>query len=824
MKKEEFKALCQNKFVVLDGATGSNLMQKGMPMGVCPEQWILDHPEAILELQRAYVEAGTDILYAPTFTANSLKLKEYGLENKAKEINQELIRLSREAAGDKALVAADLTMTGVQLAPIGPLDFEDLITIYKEQISYVVEAGADLIVVETMMSLQETRAALIAAKETCDLPVMCTLTFEKDGKTLYGTNAETAAVTLSSLGADAVGANCSTGPEQMAAVVEAMAKVTDLPIIAKPNAGLPSLDENGKTVYLMKPDEFVEESELLLQAGATILGGCCGTNPEFIEKLTHSLREKDFHQYLTVRLEKQEKKMRYLSSERKTWKFGLDDQFFIVGERINPTGKKKLQAQLREGNFEMVRDFAEQQEQCGAKVLDVNMGMSGIDEKATLLKAVEEVTMASSLPISIDSSYVEVIEAALRRYPGRALINSISYEQHKFQNLLPIARKYGAMFILLPLSDEGLPKDMEEKISIIEKIASRAYELGFTKEDIVVDGLVATVGANKMAALETMETIRYCKENGLATICGLSNISFGLPERTYVNTAFLTMAIQAGLTMAIANPNQDMLVCAKFASDLLLNKKEADLAYIEHMNRRAEEREVAAGNASGETAVATTKEQDKDPELTAIYNAVLKGNQSQVTELTKIAVDRGYEPKVILDTILMPAINKVGELFEKGKYFLPQLISSAETMKTSIEYLEPMLVSGDTKGQLPVVVIATVEGDIHDIGKNLVALMLKNYGFKVIDLGKDVSKEKIVEAAKEHHAQIIGLSALMTTTMQEMRHVIEYKNEQGLESVKVMIGGAVITQDYADEIGADGYSRDAAEAVKVAKSLLGIQG
>ena len=290
-----------------------------------------------------------------------------------------------------------------------------------------------------------------------------------------------------------------------------------------------------------------------------------------------------------------------------------------------------------------------------------------------------------------------------------------------------------------------------------------------------------------------------------------------------MNTAFLTMAIQAGLTMAIANPNQDMLVCAKFASDLLLNKKEADLAYIEHMNRRAEEKEAAEGSGSGETVAAATKEQDKNPELTAIFNAVLKGNQSQVTELTKIAVDRGYEPKEILDTILMPAINKVGELFEKGKYFLPQLISSAETMKTSIEYLEPMLVSGDTTGQLPVVVIATVEGDIHDIGKNLVALMLKNYGFKVIDLGKDVSKEKIVEAAKEHRAQIIGLSALMTTTMQEMRHVIAYKNEQGLESVKVMVGGAVITQDYADEIGADAYSRDAAEAVKVAKSLLGIQ-
>jgi len=842
MNKKEFRRLCKERFIILDGATGSNLMEKGMPAGVCPEKWILEHPEAILELQKAYVASGTNILYAPTFTANSLKLKEYGLEGQAEEINRKLVRLSKEAAGGKAYVAADLTMTGIQLAPIGPLDFEELVEIYKEQITYDVEAGADLIVVETMMSLQETRAAVIAAKEVCDLPVMCTLTFEKDGRTLYGTDAETAAIVLTALGADAVGANCSTGPEQMAQIIEQMARVTDIPIIAKPNAGLPSLDENGRTVYLMKPEEFVAGTGLLLQAGATILGGCCGTTPEFIRQLAGFLREKDFTCYTKMREGRREKGLRYLTSERGTWRFGLDDPFFIVGERINPTGKKKLQAELREGSFDMVRSFAEQQEQCGAKVLDINMGMSGIDEKAVLLKALDEVAMTTNLPLAIDSSHVEVIEAALRRYPGRALINSISYESAKFENLLPIAAKYGAMFILLPLSDAGLPKDLEEKIGIIGKIRERAKSLGFTDRDIVVDGLVATVGANKNAAIETLQTIRYCKEQGLATICGLSNISFGLPERTYVNTAFLTMAIREGLTMAIANPSQEMLVSAKFASDLLLNKDGADIAYIEYMNAHAQEREAKASVVGKGVAAAPPKPEktsnaetppksnnlpqpdlEMGAELQAVYNAVLKGNKSQIAELTKTAVERGFEPKAILDTVLMPAINLVGELFEKGRYFLPQLISSAEAMKLSIEYLEPMLVSGGTGEELPVIVIATVEGDIHDIGKNLVALMLKNYGFRVIDLGKDVPAEKIMEAVKEHGARIIALSALMTTTMQEMRHVIACRNEQGLQDVKVMIGGAVITQEYADEIGADGYSRDAAEAVKVAKRLLGMK-
>lgn len=816
MNREEFHRLIQTHPIFLDGATGSNLQKKGMPVGVCPERWILENREALLELQRGFIDAGSNIVYAPTFTANRIKLAEYGLEGKLREMNTELVALSKEAAAGRAYVAADITMTGEQLAPLGKLDFEELVEIYKEQIRYTAEAGADLLVIETMMSLQETRAAVIAAKEVTDTAILATMTFEADGRTLYGTDAVTAAVVLESLGVAAVGTNCSTGPDKMVEIVRRMAEVTSIPIIAKPNAGLPSLDENGNTVYDMDEITFAQEMKEVVAAGAAIVGGCCGTTPAYIKALCQAVGDMPLR-------ERKPSRKRYLSSERGTISFGLEDPFMIVGERINPTGKKKLQAELRDGSMDLVADFAQQQEECGAQILDVNMGMSGIDEKEMMLRAIETVAGVSNLPLSLDSSHVDVLEAALRRYPGRALINSISYEKGKFDALLPIAKKYGAMFILLPLSDEGLPKNLEEKIEIIEAIKERALSLGLRKEDIVVDGLVATVGANKNAAIETLETIRYCKRNGLATICGLSNISFGLPERSFVNSAFLTMAIQAGLTMAIANPSQELLVCSAFASDLLLNKENADIRYIELMDAVKEKREETGEARKKDSGIRISKTSGaaKIPEtiMERLYADVMKGNQKRIVEDTKRAVEEGNEPRNILDEVLLRAINEVGELFDQGKYFLPQLIASAEAMKASIEYLEPLLATNNSGADMPTVVIATVEGDIHDIGKNLVALMLKNYGFHVVDLGKDVPKEKIIEAAKENNAQVIALSALMTTTMQQMKHVIEYAKEKQVDS-KIIIGGAVITQDYADEIGADGYSGDAAEAVRLTKRLL----
>ncbi len=838
MTREEFITLSKDHILYLDGATGSNLVKAGMPSGVCPEQWILEHQDVMLQLQKDYVQAGTNILYAPTFTANRVKLAEYHLEKNMTSMIRDLVAISKKAAestpGHPVYVAGDLTMTGEQLKPMGKMELETLIDIYKEQILCLVDAGADLLVVETMMSLAETRAALIAAKEVCDLPVIATLTFEADGRTLFGTDAKTAAIVLESLGASAIGANCSTGPAQMESIISEMVSHTRIPVIAKPNAGLPFLDENGTTCYNMEAEEFAEEMEVLVNAGATILGGCCGTTPEFIRQI-----HERFGTDAKVAASRRPDGIRYLTSERITHSFGLDDGFFVVGERINPTGKKALQAQLREGSFEKVIQFAEEQEACGAKVLDINMGMSGIDEKASMLRALEEVSGVTNLPLSLDSSYVEVLEAALRNYPGRALVNSVSLETEKFEKLLPIVAKYGAMFILLPLSDAGLPKDIDEKKEIIHKIYDRALSLGMCKEDIVVDGLVATVGANPKAALETLETIRYCKENGFATICGLSNISFAMPERSFVNTAFLTLAIQAGLTMAIANPSQELLMSCALAADLLLNKEEAALRYIEYaggVRERREEKEAelakklallenqgttaktgTAGNAAKEATA------DNGPQINEMQDklktAVLKGNRNGIVKITKEALESGEKPAELLNQVLLPAINQVGEFFDQGKYFLPQLIASAEAMKNSIEVLEPLLQTGGAGEEMPVVVIATVEGDIHDIGKNLVALMLKNHGFHVIDLGKDVPQAKILESAKEHHAEFIALSALMTTTMQRMREIVAAAKEEGI-TAKIIIGGAVITQEYADEIGADGYSKDAADAVKLAKSLM----
>lgn len=838
MTREEFITLSKDHILYLDGATGSNLVKAGMPSGVCPEQWILEHQDVMLQLQKDYVQAGTNILYAPTFTANRVKLAEYHLEKNMTSMIRDLVAISKKAAestpGHPVYVAGDLTMTGEQLKPMGKMELETLIDIYKEQILCLVDAGADLLVVETMMSLAETRAALIAAKEVCDLPVIATLTFEADGRTLFGTDAKTAAIVLESLGASAIGANCSTGPAQMESIISEMVSHTRIPVIAKPNAGLPFLDENGTTCYNMEAEEFAEEMEVLVNAGATILGGCCGTTPEFIRQI-----HERFGTDAKVAASRRPDGIRYLTSERITHSFGLDDGFFVVGERINPTGKKALQAQLREGSFEKVIQFAEEQDACGAKVLDINMGMSGIDEKASMLRALEEVSGVTNLPLSLDSSYVEVLEAALRNYSGRALVNSVSLETEKFEKLLPIVAKYGAMFILLPLSDAGLPKDIEEKKEIIHKIYDRALSLGMCKEDIVVDGLVATVGANPKAALETLETIRYCKENGFATICGLSNISFAMPERSFVNTAFLTLAIQAGLTMAIANPSQELLMSCALAADLLLNKQEAALRYIEYaggVRERREEKEAelakklallenqgttaktgTAGNAAKETTT------DNGPQINEMQDklktAVLKGNRNGIVKITKEALESGEKPAELLNQVLLPAINQVGEFFDQGKYFLPQLIASAEAMKNSIEVLEPLLQTEGTGEEMPVVVIATVEGDIHDIGKNLVALMLKNHGFHVIDLGKDVPQAKILESAKEHHAEFIALSALMTTTMQRMREIVAAAKEEGI-TAKIIIGGAVITQEYADEIGADGYSKDAADAVKLAKSLM----
>lgn len=804
MTKQELQDLFQKGPIILDGATGSNLMAKGMPMGVCPEDWIYHHKDAIVSLQKAYVEAGTQILYAPTFTANRIKLAEYDMEDRLEELNRAMVRYSREAAGDRAFVAGDLTMTGRQLYPVGDLMFEDLVDVYKEQVRAILKEGVDLFVIETMMSLQECRAALLAVKETCDLPVMISLTYNEDGRTLYGTSPEIAMVVLEHMGADIVGVNCSTGPLAMIPLVKATLPYADIPIMVKPNAGMPEL-ENGETVYKMTPEEFADACEQLVDAGASVVGGCCGTRPDHIKALADRMRGK--------KVEPIQKKNRpVLTSERGFVEVTLDGGFKVVGERINPTGKKALQEELRSGSMQMVRQFARDQEIAGAAILDVNMGTNGIDEKATMLDAIYEVISTVDLPLSIDTSYVDVMEAALRIYPGRALINSISCEAEKMKELLPIAKKYGAMFVLLPLSQAGLPKDLDEKKGHIASVLEAARAIGLQDNDAVVDVLVATVGANPSAALECFETISYCKDTlHLPTICGLSNISFGMPQRIFVNTAFLNVALSKGLTMAIANPSQELLMYTALATDLLLGKEWASERYLGIVPTTA----MKMVGSKDVKVDSQTKEEAHHP----IFDCVVKGDKESIIQEVKKEVEAGEKPSAVIEKYLIPGINQVGEYYDNKKYFLPQLIAGANAMKEAMEYLEPLLLAGKKDEAKATVVIATVEGDIHDIGKNLVVLMLKNYGYRVFDMGKDVPAESIVNKAIEENAQIIGLSALMTTTMMRMKDVVDLAKEKGCQA-KIIIGGACITESFAEEIGADGYSKDASECVKLIDSLI----
>ena len=791
MTKQEFRKLVENGPIILDGAMGTGLMKAGMPVDACTEEWALAHPEAVIAIQKDYVSAGAQIVYAPTFGANRIKLKEYGLEERIEEFNKELVAVSKQAVEGKALVAGDMTMTGQIPYPVGDVPFETFVEVYKEQAQYLVEAGVDLLVVETMMSMQECRAAVLAIREVCDLPIMATLTYNDDGRTLYGTPPEVAINVLQSLGVDALGVNCSTGPEGMVPIVEKMAEYATVPLIAKPNAGLPELD-GMETVYRMTPEEFARTGKKLIEAGASLVGGCCGTTPDHVKALAEAVKDMEIRKPLSCH-------RRVLTSERAMVEVKLDGNFLVVGERINPTGKKALQAELREGKMDMVRKFAMEQETAGAALLDINTGMNGIDEMTMTKEVIYEVSSTVDCPLVLDTSHIDVMEEALRIYPGRALINSISYESAKCDAMLALAKKYGAMFILLPLSDAGLPKNNAEKTEVLEKIYNKAISMGIAHEDIIVDGLVTTVGANSAAGVECFDTISYCKEvKKLPTICGLSNISFGLPERGTVNATFLTMAMAKGMTMAIANPCQKQLMDAMFAADMLLHHPNADVTFVDKMNE---------ANAA------------EDDTYHPIHRHVVKGNGVAILDAVKEELALGTKAEAIINEYLIPAINEVGQYFNDGKYFLPQLIRSANTMKTAIDYVEPLLEKKETGEVLPTIVIATVKGDIHDIGKNLVVLMLKNYGYPVVDMGKDIAPEEIVRVAMEEKAAVIGLSALMTTTMMRMQDVVDECKARGCQA-KVVIGGACITEDFAEEIGADAYAKDAADTVRVVERLL----
>jgi 5-methyltetrahydrofolate--homocysteine methyltransferase len=796
-KKEIIQKL-RKRIIVLDGATGTEFQKAGMPAGVCPELWCLENPEIVLNVHAAYCDAGSDIIYTTSFGANRYKLSEYGVSD-ARPVNAGLAEIAREAAGRSCLVAGDIGPTGRFVEPFGDLAFEDAVDAYKEQALGLIEGGVDLFAIETMIDIQETRAALIAIKEVSDLFTIVTMTFERDGRTLNGTDPVSALITLQSLGADAVGCNCSAGPKEMLEFIRSMQPYAKVPLVAKPNAGLPRL-EGGKTVFDMGPETFAGFGKEFTAAGVCLIGGCCGTGPDHIRKLAEAIKGER-------PLKPARKSIGAVSSARETVVLDEGKPLVVVGERINPTGKKLLREALEKGlpDMSLIREMAKDQERQGAGLLDVNVGTHGIDEPATMRKVINFLATITDLPLAVDSPRVETIETALRLYPGRMLINSISGEKDKIERLLPIAAKYGAMFILLPLTDGEVPETAARRREIIKDVFSHASRLGFTKDDFVVDGLVMTVASNPQAARETLALVEWCSSAfGAKTILGLSNVSFGLPARNWVNASFLAMAIDRGLTTAIANPASAELMDVKAAADLLAGRDRGAKAYISRFSE-------AAAPARKHEPVQSPRE--------LVGRAVLEGNRDQVRAFLDRAIADGENPFSLVQETMIPAITRVGELFEKREYFLPQLIAGAETMKIGVDHLEPLLKEKAAMKDAGTVMIATVEGDIHDIGKNIVSLLLKNHGFRVVDLGKDVPAARILEEAEKEKPAVIGLSALMTTTMVRMKEVIESARRCGLKA-GFILGGAVVTRSYAESLGAE-YAGDGVEAVKVISRLIG---
>ena len=797
--QRKFLDIMKKRPLILDGATGTELQKRGMPAGVCPELWCIENPSVIASVHGDYARAGSDVVYTCTFGANRFKLGEYG-DRDARSVNRRLALIAKEALRGKALIAGDIGPTGHFIQPFGEVDFEEAVAAFKEQVLGLLEGGVDCFVIETMMDIQEARAALIAVKESCDLFTMVTMTFERDGRTLNGTDPLTALTTLQALGADAVGCNCSTGPDDMVRFIGAMKPYAKIPLIAKPNAGLPKT-AGGTTVYDMDAAEFASRAVALIAAGAGILGGCCGTTPQHLAALRKAVSRKKPTPPLR-------KSLAALSSARRTLLLEPGRPLAVIGEGINPTGRKALQEELREGKTALARQMARDQEAAGAALLDVNVGVPGIDQEKAMQEVVLALSAVTELPLVIDSAKAEPIERALRVYPGRALINSISGEKDKLKKLLPVAAKYGAMFILLPLTDKGIPDTAEKRAVVVRAIEREARKLGFTRDDFLVDGIVMTAASNPKAPLETIRTVRWATETfGARTVVGLSNVSFGMPERKWINTSFLAMAAASGLTAAIANPASEELMFVKKAADVLGGRDRDAAAWIAHCAK-------AAGGKKGAPIEALPPERK-------VREAILGGNREAVARLVGETLKAGFDAAKLAQEIMIPAIVEVGERFGRKEYFLPQLIASGETMKIGMEALDPFLKEGSRAGARDTILIATVKGDIHDIGKNIVALMLRNHGYQVVDLGKDVGAERIVREIERHRPRAVGLSALMTTTMTQIKEVIGLARKQG-EQCPFVVGGAVVTKAYAESIGAE-YARDGVEAVSVIQRITGTQ-
>lgn len=793
LKKGRIRSLLKKKVLLLDGATGTELQKRGMPAGVSPELWCLEHREVIAAIHRAYREAGSDVVYTCTFGANRLKLMEYDCGDVV-YVNRELAKVARKSVGSGGLVAGDIGPTGRFVEPFGDLPFEEAVEIFKEQARGLIDGGVDLFVIETMMDIQEARAALLAVKELGDFFTIVTMTFEKDGRTLGGTDPVTALVTLQSLGADAVGCNCSVGPREMVSWFADMYTYARVPLVAKPNAGLPRLEDR-KTVFEMGPEEFGSYGSAFLKSGVSILGGCCGTGPEYIAALARNVNG------ISPPAPKP-RRIGILTSARSCRVIGDErGSPLVIGERINPTGKKDLQEELLAGKMEMVRKLAREQVEQGADFLDINVGVPGIDESGVISEVIKAVVAVTDVPLVMDTTSEEALERALRVYPGRALVNSITGEAAKMERLLPVAAKYGAMFILLPLADGEVPDRFERRSEVIKRVLREARRFGFRREDILVDGLVTTVATHSLGALETLKTVEWCRRVlKCHTVLGVSNVSFGMPERRWLNAALMALAMKEGLTAAIVNPGNAELMGVKRAVDVLLGNDPGGRIYVACFGQKGETKEIREKTGPGED----------------LKRAIIEGDREGVTVKVKELLDGGYDAANIVQEIMIPAIVVVGDRFERREFFLPQLVSAAETMERGMAYIEPYLRRDKVlnKGK---VILATVKGDIHDIGKNIVALMLRNHGYEVIDLGKDVPTALIVRKIKEEKPLAVGLSALMTTTMTVMKEVIQNARSEGLDT-PFLLGGAVVTEEYARSLGAF-YGKDGIEAVRILDTL-----
>jgi len=811
-----FKTYLKQNIVYLDGGMGTLLQAQGLKPGEYPERWNLSHPETITAIHKAYYDAGSNVVSTNTFGANLLKFPEAELEEIVAAAFRNVKAAREQSTGTQAkFVALDLGPTGKLLKPLGDLDFEDAVTVFAKTVQLGVKYGAELILIETMNDSYETKAALLAAKENSTLPVLVSNAYGEDGKLMTGATPAAMVAMLEGMGADALGANCSLGPKQLRGVAEELLQYASVPVLLKPNAGLPR-EVEGKTVFDVMPEEFAGELETLMQQGLRVVGGCCGTTPEYIKAVTEKTAGVE-----PVALA--EKQITMVSSYTHAVVFA--DVPVLIGERINPTGKKRLKQALKENDMDYILSEGVAQQEKGVHILDVNVGLPEIDEVKMLETATCELQAILDLPLQIDTADIKAMEAALRRYNGKAMINSVNGKKESMEAVFPLVKKYGGLVVALTLDEDGIPATAEGRVRIAEKILKTAAEYGIAKKDIIFDTLAMTISADNQAAVATLRALKTIKQElGCHTSLGVSNVSFGLPNRDAVNGTFFALALENGLSAAIMNPHSPDMMKTYYTYKALKGMDENCAAYIEAAESFVPV--IASGNGNLNAGSASNGATGNNQAAGASSNgagksdlqyAVIKGMKERAAELTKKLLNE-KAPLEIVNGEIIPALNNVGVGFKEKKVYLPQLLMSAEAAKSAFEVIKQQMTGKEKTAGKAVFVIATVKGDIHDIGKNIVKLLLENYGYDVVDLGKDVPPEVVVEKVVELHAPFAGLSALMTTTVPAMEETIRLLKEKA-PWCKTVVGGAVLTQEYSDRIGADKYAKDAMEAVRYAEFL-----